>query len=589
MSETKAKTISEWQILTFFWNATAKHTATFLGGFLMPLGFLSLSTLFPYYTGKLLAALGTDPHAAPQYLPYLLVVGLIGVLGNRYGAVFLFRLQARVISELQTLCLNSLLRQSTSFHNNRVAGKLVSDAIEFPQAYGLLSNSFLINIIPLVSSLILGIVLVSVRSWELGLILLGMVIVVIGVALLQSHYRKPLRTRRLVATKAVTAHLADTIVNNQTVKTFAREEEELAQHRTLNKTLLDIRLSDWASGAKAGNNRMIGLLFFQLLFAVVIIGLVERDPSLLATGIFAFTYSVTLSNNLISFNSTLRQIEDGFLQAEPMMKVISTTPAIQDQSDSVGLQVSKGKIDFNQVDFSYQDSSSQESVFEQLDLHIAAGEKVGLVGSSGGGKSTLTRLLLRFDDIQGGSITIDGQNIAKVTQNSLRQAIAYVPQEPLMFHRSIAENIAYGNLDANPEDIVQAAKLAYADGFITQLPQGYDTLVGERGVKLSGGQRQRVAIARAILKDAPILLLDEATSALDSESEVLIQQALQKLMKGRTAIVIAHRLSTIQKMDRIIVLDGGKIVEQGTHKDLLAKKGTYATLWAHQSGGFLES
>jgi ATP-binding cassette subfamily B protein len=198
------------------------------------------------------------------------------------------------------------------------------------------------------------------------------------------------------------------------------------------------------------------------------------------------------------------------------------------------------------------------------------------------------RLMLRFNDIDGGEILIDGQNIAHIAQDDLRKSIAYVPQEPIMFHRSLLENINYGRQDATKEEVIQAAKMAHAHDFILQLPEGYNTLVGERGVKLSGGQRQRIAIARAMLKDAPILVLDEATSALDSDSEVLIQDSLWKLMEGRTAIVIAHRLSTIQKMDRIIVLEDGKIEEEGKHKDLLASGGTYAKLWAHQSGGFID-
>lgn len=588
MSGKTKSSVSERDILKYFWHATLKYKWSLAGGLLLPIGFLAMNTFLPYYIGKLLAALGTDPHQASQYLPYLLGIGLVGILGNRYGAVFLFRLQARVIADLQTLTLNTLLKQSAGFHNNRVAGKLVSDAIEFPQAYQMLSTAAFINIMPLLVALTVGIGLVTAKSWILGLVLLAMVSVTIGIALIQSNARKPLRARRLVATKAVTAHFADTIVNNLTVKTFGHEEEELRRHRKLNTTLLNIRLEDWASGATAGNNRMLGLLIFQLLFAFLIIGIVQRDPGMLAIGIFAYTYSVTLSNNLFSINTTLRQVEDALLQAEPIMQVLQSQPAIIDAPDSSSLQVTKGTIEFKDIDFSYKDHDSQENVFAKLQLAIKAGEKIGLVGTSGGGKTTLTRLLLRFDDVQGGAITIDGQNIAQVTQNSLRQSIAYVPQEPLMFHRSVSENIAYGNLEATQEQIEAAAKRANAHSFIMQLPLGYDTLVGERGVKLSGGQRQRVAIARAILKDAPILILDEATSALDSESEVLIQQALQKLMQGRTAIVIAHRLSTIQKMDRIIVLEDGKITEQGSHKQLLAHKGTYARLWAHQSGGFLE-
>jgi ATP-binding cassette subfamily B protein len=236
----------------------------------------------------------------------------------------------------------------------------------------------------------------------------------------------------------------------------------------------------------------------------------------------------------------------------------------------------------------YADDDNHTEVFKNLNLKVRSGEKVGLVGPSGGGKSTLTKLLLRFDDVKLGSIEIDGQNIAACSQKSLRQNIGYVPQEPLLFHRSIKENIGYGRIGATDKDILQAAKDAFAHEFIQSMPNGYDTFVGERGVKLSGGQRQRIAIARAMLKNAPILILDEATSALDSESEVLVQKALLKLMEGKTTIVVAHRLSTIQKMDRIIVLDKGNIVESGTHAELSKKKnGLYARLWSHQSGGFL--
>ena len=226
-------------------------------------------------------------------------------------------------------------------------------------------------------------------------------------------------------------------------------------------------------------------------------------------------------------------------------------------------------------------------IFDHLNLKIQPSEKIGLVGSSGGGKSTFTKLLQREMDIESGTIMIDGHDISKLRLQDVRQAISLVPQEPMLFHRSIADNIGYAYPDVALKDIKRVAKLAHADQFISSLPQGYDTPVGERGVKLSGGQRQRIAIARAMLKDAPILVLDEATSALDSESEVLIQDALWKLMEGRTAIVIAHRLSTIQKMDRIIVLDNGNIVEQGSHAELLKRNGRYAKLWAHQSGGFI--
>ena len=253
------------------------------------------------------------------------------------------------------------------------------------------------------------------------------------------------------------------------------------------------------------------------------------------------------------------------------------------------MKIKSGKADIalKVVFFRYSEDPS-EAVFESLNLNIPAGQKIGLVGTSGAGKSTLASLLLRFYDIDKGKITIAGKDIAKLTQHSLRKHIAVIPQDTALFHRSLMENIRYGNLGASDEDVIKAAKKAHAHDFIKDLPDQYQTMVGERGVKLSGGQRQRIAIARAILKDAPILILDEATSALDSESEALIQDSLSKLMKGKTVIAIAHRLSTIAKLDRLLVMQKGKIIEDGTHNELLKKKGYYARLWAMQSGGFLK-
>ena len=248
------------------------------------------------------------------------------------------------------------------------------------------------------------------------------------------------------------------------------------------------------------------------------------------------------------------------------------------------LALTDGTIEFREMSFSYESGD----VFKALTLTIPGGQRVGLVGKSGSGKSTLMRLILHHHDVHSGSILIDDTDIATVTQESLRDAIGVVPQEPLLFHRTIAENIEYGKPGASQSEIVNAAHLANAHEFIDRLPDGYDSLVGERGVKLSGGERQRIAIARAILKNAPILLLDEATSALDSESEVEIQKALHTLMEGKTVIAIAHRLSTLREMDRLLVLDQGSIVEDGTHDELIEQGGIYAELWAHQAGGFLQ-
>jgi ATP-binding cassette subfamily B protein len=269
------------------------------------------------------------------------------------------------------------------------------------------------------------------------------------------------------------------------------------------------------------------------------------------------------------------------------VEILHAAPTVTDIADPKPLTISKGAIEFDRVNFRYNDGAS-ENLFSDFNLTIPSGKKIGLVGRSGSGKTTITRLLLRFVNIDSGAITIDGQDISKVSQNELRNAIAYVPQEPFLFHRTIMENIRYGRLDATDEEVFSAAEKAHVTSFVQQLPEGYNTMIGEHGIKLSGGQRQRIAIARAIIKNAPILVLDEATSALDSESEKYIQAALWDLMKGKTTIVVAHRLSTIQRMDKIIVLDNGEILEQGTHKKLVASGGAYAALWSHQSGGFLE-
>jgi ATP-binding cassette subfamily B protein len=272
-----------------------------------------------------------------------------------------------------------------------------------------------------------------------------------------------------------------------------------------------------------------------------------------------------------------------------MTELLEQPPQVQDKPFAEESEIARGAIGFSDMTFRYSDAASNDTLFKDFDLSVKSGEKIGLVGPSGGGKTTITRLLLRFMDIQSGAITIDGQDIRDIKQRDLRRAIAYVPQEPLLFHRTIKENIRYGRPQATDAEVIGVAKKSYAHEFVSALPQGYDTLVGERGVKLSGGQRQRVAIARAMLKNAPILVLDEATSALDSQSEQLIQKALWQLMKDKTAVVIAHRLSTINHMDRIIVLDKGRITEQGSHQQLLDQKGLYAKLWSHQSGGFIES
>ncbi len=306
----------------------------------------------------------------------------------------------------------------------------------------------------------------------------------------------------------------------------------------------------------------------------------------ISTGVFVLveTYMLSLFDKLWDLSKAMTRFVKSLTDVKEITDLFEQIPEILDPENAEISRVSNGSIFVDNIFFSYVDN---HEVFSNFSLEIKPGEKVGLVGHSGSGKSTLTKILLRFADVQKGSIEIDGQNIKNIAQDDLRKAISYVPQESILFHRTLRENISYGDPDATEEEIIEASKKAHAHEFIKDLQFGYDTLVGERGIKLSGGERQRVAIARAMLKKSPILILDEATSSLDSISEKYIQESFAELMKGRTTIVIAHRLSTVQKLDRIIVLDKGKIVEEGTHAELLGKKGYYFELWSHQTGGFL--
>jgi ATP-binding cassette subfamily B protein len=297
-------------------------------------------------------------------------------------------------------------------------------------------------------------------------------------------------------------------------------------------------------------------------------------------------YLLTTIQQLFGINRNLRRFYESYADANEMVTILNTPHDVQDILEAPILKVTEGVIDFNDVDFYFH---KERPILEKFNLKIKDNEKIALVGPSGAGKSTIIKLLLRFYDVKEGAILIDGQDIDKVTQDSLRDAIAFVPQEPILFHRSLMENIRYGRRDATDEEVLEAARKAHCHEFISGFPEQYETFVGERGVKLSGGERQRVAIARALLKNAPILVLDEATSSLDSESESLIQNALDVLMEGKTVITIAHRLSTIMKMDRIVVIDGGKVVAEGTHAELLEdENGLYHKLWSIQAGGFID-
>lgn len=398
--------------------------------------------------------------------------------------------------------------------------------------------------------------------------------------------RAPWRHERKTLVAEIHGKVADTLTNNAIVKSFSGEDREIAQLKKLTRRFEDIYKKDIGFMATEGSLRVAFMVIIQIIAIIVSVNLVRESAITLATAIFMLAYLQRIGSQLFVLGDIIYGYDQAFLDAAPMTEMLGESVHVQDKKDAKTLKSDDSTIMFKDVSYRYEDASSD--VLSSVNLSIPAGQKIGLVGHSGAGKTTITQLLLRFADVTQGSIKIGGQDIRDITQNSLRNAIAYVPQEPMLFHRTLRDNITYGNPTATDKEIRDAARQANALDFIENLPKGLDTLVGERGIKLSGGQRQRVAIARAVLKNAPILILDEATSALDSESEKLIQEALSRLMKRRTSIVIAHRLSTIAKLDRIIVLENGSITEDGTHQELLKGKGIYASLWSHQSGGFIE-
>lgn len=487
-----------------------------------------------------------------------------------------------------------LLNQSMTFYQDDFAGRLATKVMQ--TALSVRETVMKLLDVMVYILVYFGSVLAVVASADVRLVL--PMLVWLGLYIVTQMYFVP-RLKRVATDQAdarsiMTGRVVDSYTNIQTVKLFAHTRREAEYARDSMQGFMDTVYRQMRLAT--GLNVTVNVINYLLAFAVAAISIWLWADSAISVGAIAIAISLALRINGMaqwimwevgSLFENIGTVADG-------MNTLSQPQQITDRPDAQQLQIKQGEIALNKVGFYYQgnDDSQNKQVFEQLDLTIKAGEKVGLVGRSGAGKSTLVNLLLRFYDINQGDILIDGQNIRDVTQDSLRAQIGMVTQDTSLLHRSVRENILYGRPDASDAELWDAIEKAEAGDFIRELHDpmgntGLDAQVGERGVKLSGGQRQRIAIARVLLKDAPILILDEATSALDSEVEAAIQQSLYRLMENKTVIAIAHRLSTIAAMDRLIVMDQGRIVEQGSHQQLLAQNGIYAQLWAHQTGGFI--
>ena len=555
--------------------------------FCIPLAALFLDLLLPYVLSMAVGTFATESREQLwQLLWQAAGIGILGVGLNLAGFQAAIWHESAVRKALVDSTLMKLLMKDQEFFANQKIGALTGKFIDFINGHVGLQDTFIVQTLRFILSFGIGVVIIFTHSSVMGALVLLLLVLLLIQVRLSIKLRASLRMARKDMVAELNGAAADIISNNLIVKTFAHEAYEQSAIAKLTSKYRAVYQKDFRWMSIEGSGRLFVMSAVQIIAIATMANLLFAGTLELGVAIFIVAYLQRVASQIFSLGELVNGYDKIFLQTAPMTEILMSDDAIVDSKHAKQLAVTEGEITLANLSYHYPDSD--EVVLQGLTLHIPAGQKVGIVGKSGSGKTTLTRLLLRFDDISKGKLTIDGQSLGDVSQQSLRQAIAYVPQEPLLFHRSLRENIAYGKLDATDAAIIRAAKQAHALEFIKKLPQGLDTIVGERGVKLSGGQRQRIAIARAILKDAPILVLDEATSALDSESEKLIQASLDTLMKGRTSLVIAHRLSTIAKLDRIIVLDQGNIIEDGTHTELLKKKGTYARLWNHQSGGFIE-
>lgn len=551
----------------------------------------SINVILPLYYKKFFDVLGSEQTkeviagGLVDVLIVILIINFIGWIAWRIATFSLTHVFAQLIADMQNTCFKYLHKHSFSYFNNNFVGALVKRVGYFTNSFRDILDRVLWDFIPLVVKMSIIIVVLFWSNFILGAIVITWLIVFVVVNWLMAQYKMKFDIKRAEAQTRSTGFLSDTITNNSNLKLFCGYKKEVKGFFNLNEKVR--KLAEFSFNLDNIFEAIQSLLMIILEVGIFYVGIKLWEKGMFTIGDFVLlqSYVLIIFMHIWSFGKMIRRTYQNLADAEEMTEIFNTPHEIQDAKRAKILKIKKGKIELKNVDFYYHKT---RKVFDRFNLTMEGCQRVALIGPSGAGKTTVVKLLLRNFDVFGGKILIDDQDISKITQESLWENISLVPQDPILFHRSLMENIRYGKFDATDEEIIKSSKLAHCHEFISDLPEKYDTFVGERGVKLSGGERQRVAIARAILRNAPILILDEATSSLDSHSESLIQDALDKLMKNKTVIVIAHRLSTIVKMDRIVFIDEGKIIEDGAHKKLLKKKsGQYKKLWELQAGGFI--
>jgi len=575
----------------FFWHFIKKQPIAFLIFFLAPLSIVLETNIIPYALKMLIDIVvnyqGNKNAVIKEMASSLWIGGLAW-----FGLIIIMRLQnwlqaytiPRFEADIRMSVINHVMSHSYYYFSNQLAGNITNKIRELPKAIEFIRMILCRNCVSTFAVVLAALIIMAsinqIFSWILGL----WVIVHLTITLYFVRFINKVSKENADDKSILSGSIVDAISNIISVKLFARCSYE------------QIYIGSKQEQEKASNIFLINTMnIFQLCMDIavtIMLGstvyflIISWQQEIVSVGDFVFIFNMIFAviSQMWHLGYALADLFREIGVAQQALTLITSPYQIIDSIDAKPIKVVRGEIVFNNVTFHYNKGNN---IFKNKNVVIKSGQKVGLVGFSGSGKSTFVNLILRFFDVESGVVTIDDQDITKVTQDSLRESIAMIPQDTSLFHRTLIENIRYGRIDTTDEEVVEISKKAYCHNFITQLPNGYNSLVGERGIKLSGGQRQRIAIARAMLKDAPILILDEATSALDSVTEKDIQEGLHNVMQGRTTIVIAHRLSTISKMDRILVFDNGCIIEDGTHKELLRVKGHYALMWEMQVSGFL--
>lgn len=591
MAEVKRnKTVTN-QVHRLFWRAMVEARSKFVITILFHSpSFFLMNIVIPIQIAYCIQAIILkDFGAVPRYAVSIIVITVVAnailAIGtwafNRDGTIGAKYVQNRVF--------DNYLSKDFEFYSNTYTGALGTQAASLREAYVSYNRIMMFDIPKAAVIIIAALVVIAINSIPLAIVSILCMLLVFSFTIASGTFRLKYRRQVSEASSDLAGVVGDSLAHASVVKSFGNVRYEIQRlHKTLAKWE-KAQLKSWDMFTPVNFGRNVLLAIAMAILLVMSANLYKDGVISIAIITLVQLYVVRLISTTVETANIIKEYEAVMSSAYQPIATMMLPASVTDQKPVKRLDdTDRITITFDKATYRYPEMSDLDHAIVDFSFSIDPGKKIGLVGYSGSGKTTLTKLALRFMDTTSGSIMFNGIDLRHLAQDDLRALVAYVPQEPLLFHRSIWDNIAYAKPNASKKQVEKAAKLAFVHDFVKDLPQGYQTVVGERGVKLSGGQRQRVAIARALLKDAPILILDEATSALDSQSEHYIQKALNELMKHRTSIVVAHRLSTIQKMDEIVVMDKGKIIELGTHNELIEKKAVYANLWSHQSGGYLE-